>query len=56
MIPVTKIIEWMKSRGKHNQYGWAYECGCDAPLGARSEPYCPKHGMKLLRYKAKLTT
>jgi len=49
------VASWWRRRRekKHEEqgYGWAYECGCSAPAGACSDPYCPVHGLKLMRYK-----
>jgi hypothetical protein len=49
LIPVTKIIEWIKKRRKKPaETEWAYEgCGCVPEEGYRSTPYCAKHFNKL---------
>ena len=51
MIPVFAIRDWWigKVRAKRSKYVWEYECGCPAPRGAFSAPYCPYHGMELYR-------
>lgn len=46
--------EWQSQRRERAEYGWAYECGCDAPRGACSDPYCKEHRMRLMRYKKRL--
>jgi len=52
MFPVSRLLSWIRRRkGKDPPYAWAYECGCEAPEGARSPPYCPEHGMRLMRYQ-----
>lgn len=43
--------EWKAKCRERSEYGWTYKCGCKAPLRERSEPYCPVHGMRLMRYK-----
>jgi hypothetical protein len=49
LIPVTKVIDWIKKRRK-KQVGteWAYDgCDCFPEDGYRAIPYCEKHFNKL---------
>ena len=52
-LNITKIRDWWVKRreDKKGSYVWIYECGCKPGLGYRSVPYCPIHGMKLVRDK-----
>jgi len=51
-IDLIKIRDWWlgrqrKKRGMKDV--WVYECGCEPGAGYRDVPYCPIHGMKLIR-------
>lgn len=50
-IPVSRLIEALEDnpQSKPVTHHWVYECGCPAPEMYRSKPYCPVHGMKLVR-------
>lgn len=54
-INLCAVLNWWKRRkdrkAQEAGYGWAYECGCLARAGACSDPYCPVHGMRLMRFK-----
>lgn len=49
MIPISKIIKWVKDkRKKPVETEWAYEnCDCIPEEEYLSIPYCPIHGTKL---------
>jgi hypothetical protein len=50
LIPVSRIDQMLRDREKPNtETQWVYECGCPATELYRAKPYCPIHGMKLLR-------
>ena len=49
LIPVTKVIDWIKKkRKKPVKTEWAYDgCDCVPEEGYRSTPYCNEHYNKL---------
>jgi len=51
MIPVTKVINWLKNRiPRKEKMVWIYDgCDCTPTDGARSVPYCTDHWNPLIR-------
>jgi len=50
-INITKIRDWWikHQQKKRESHIWIYECGCKPNVGYKSLPYCPTHGMALIR-------